>query len=115
MYICQKYKNMKEVKNFNELTSIINDNKYVVVDCFAPWCGPCRTLGDMLSTLTDEELNGVLVVKVNVDEVEEICMEYAIRSIPTLLFFVNGENTTKCTGALNKSDFLSKVNEMVKK
>ena len=76
-------------QNFDEL--VIKAEKLVIVDFWAEWCGPCKAIAPILDKISDEFSDKVLVGKVNVDEVKEVPVKYGIRSIPTLLFFHNGE------------------------
>ena len=108
---------MRKIKDYQELEVIfnINKDKLVIVDFFATWCGPCRMLSEMLNSLSDEELKDVIVVKVDVDESEDLMTKYSIRSIPTMIYFKNGEMIDRTTGGMNKETFLEKVNKMCAK
>lgn len=75
----------------------------VVVDFWAPWCGPCRMLSPIVDELAKEYDGKILVGKVNVDENEEIPSQFGIMSIPTLLMFKNGELVNRHVGAGNKA------------
>ncbi|MCI8434494.1 MAG: thioredoxin [Clostridia bacterium] len=79
--------------NFNET---IGSGK-VIVDFWAPWCGPCRAQAPILETL-EAEAPGVKVAKVNVDDNEELAMRFGVRSIPTLIVFEEGEQKAKAVG-----------------
>ena len=87
-------------ESFKEL--IVGDKPFVV-DFWAEWCGPCRMVGPIIDELAEEYEGKVVVGKMNVDENDEIPAEYGIRSIPTILFFKNGELTDKHIGAANKN------------
>ncbi|MBQ6761762.1 MAG: thioredoxin [Bacteroidales bacterium] len=93
--------------NFEEL---LQDGKLVIVDFWATWCGPCRMLSPLLDEVEEEMADKVTVVKVNVDDADEIAMRYRIMNIPTLLFFKNGQLVDKTVGAMPKNVLVDKIN-----
>ena len=93
--------------NFDEL---LQEEKLVIVDFWATWCGPCRMLSPLLDEVEAEMADKVEVVKVNVDDADEIAMRFRIMSIPTLLFFKNGEMVDRSVGAMPKSALVDKIN-----
>ena len=93
--------------NFEEL---LQDNKLVVVDFWATWCGPCRMLSPILDQVEEEMQDKVTVVKVNVDDADEVAAQFRIMSIPTLLFFKNGQVVDKTVGAMPKMALINKIN-----
>ena len=94
-------------RNFNEL---LQDSKLVVVDFWATWCGPCRMLSPILDEVEEEMKDKISVVKVNVDDADEIAAQFRIMSIPTLLFFKNGQVVDKTVGAMPKPALVEKIN-----
>lgn len=96
--------------NYKEL---IESGKPVVMDFWAEWCGPCRMIAPHVDELATEYEGKVVIGKVNVDENEDLPGEYGIRSIPTLLFFKNGELVDKHVGAASKSQIEEKVKNLL--
>ena len=96
--------------NFQEL---LQDNKLVVVDFWATWCGPCRMLSPVLDEVEEEMSDKISVVKVNVDDADQIAMQYRIMSIPTLLFFKDGQVVDKTVGAMAKNVLIEKINSNI--
>tara|TARA_Y100000389_G_scaffold192433_1_gene219875 strand:- start:1270 stop:1575 length:306 start_codon:yes stop_codon:yes gene_type:complete len=87
--------------NDSNFEKVIKENKLVLIDFWAEWCGPCRMYGSILEKFSEENPN-VVIGKVNVDSAPEAAAKYAIRSIPTTIVFDDGEVTNKLPGALSK-------------
>ena len=89
---------------------VINNEKSVLVDFWAEWCGPCKAIAPILDELA-EELDGTLdVVKLNVDENPSVSQKYGIRSIPTIIIFKNGAVQAQKLGAMSKSQLIEFIN-----
>ena len=91
-------------ENFDEL--VVNSEKPVLVDFWAPWCGPCRMVSPIVDEIAEEH-DDIVVGKVNVDEQPELAMKFGVMSIPTLLVFKNGELANKAVGARPKEELLA--------
>jgi len=82
-------------------SSFVTENKLVVVDCWAAWCGPCRFLSPVIEELSEENKD-IAFGKLDVDKNNTVPMKYRIMSIPTLLYFKDGQIVDKTVGALPK-------------
>jgi thioredoxin 1 len=94
--------NLTEVTDNNFAAEVLEAGQPVLVDFWAPWCGPCRIIAPHLEEL-DNERDDLTVVKLNVDENPQTAAKYGIMSIPTLILFKNGEVAKQVVGALPKS------------
>ena len=101
---------MAKIATNTSFDGLLADEKLVIVDFWATWCGPCRMLSPLLDEVEEEMADKITVVKVNVDDADEIAMRYRIMSIPTLLFFKNGQLVDKSVGAMPKSALVDKIN-----
>jgi thioredoxin 1 len=95
----------------SENFSSFKENELVLVDVWAPWCGPCKLIGPVVDQISID-FNGQLSVgKLEADSNREIVSELGIRSIPTILLFKNGEEVDRKVGALNKQQLTDLINE----
>ncbi len=85
----------------------------LVVDFWATWCGPCRMVAPIISELAAEYDGKILVGKCDVEENEDIALDFGIRNIPTILFFKNGEVVDKLVGAQSKAKFEEKFQALL--
>ena len=83
--------------------AVVNDSLPVLVDFWAPWCGPCRSLSPIVDEIADELAGKLAVAKCNVDDNQELAMKFGVMSIPTLIVFKNGEEVDRSVGALPKA------------
>lgn len=87
-------------EEFNKIRE--EKDQLLVIDFHAEWCGPCKVLGPVISELADDYKDKAVIKKVNVDDEGELAKEFGIRSIPTILFFKNGEIVEKQVGQASK-------------
>ena len=92
--------------NFQE--EVLNSDKPVLVDFWAPWCGPCRMVLPIIEEISDEN-EDIKVVKINVDEDPELANQFGVMTIPTLYVFKNGEAVNHRSGAMPKEQILAMV------
>ncbi|MGN1185135.1 MAG: thioredoxin [Oliverpabstia sp.] len=90
--------------NFNQ--EVLNSDKPVLMDFWAPWCGPCRMVVPLVEEIA-EERSDIKVVKINVDEEQELAMQFGVMSIPTLVVMKNGKIVNQVTGARPKAQILA--------
>lgn len=90
--------------NFNQ--EVLNSDKPVLMDFWAPWCGPCRTVVPLVEEIAKER-SDIKVVKINVDEEQELAMQFGVMSIPTLVVMKNGKIVNQVTGARPKAQILA--------
>ena len=86
------------IQNVNEFDEVINSGSVCVIDLFATWCGPCRMLAPIIDKISEQSNAKYIVAKVDVDDLEEIAIRYGVNTIPTLLYFKNGELLEKSVG-----------------
>ncbi|MRJ06961.1 MAG: thioredoxin [Epsilonproteobacteria bacterium] len=99
--------------NRDNFVETIKNNKVVMVDFWAPWCGPCRMIAPVIEELAKEYEGRAVIAKVNTDENQDIAMEFQIRSIPTVLFFKNGELVDGLIGAAPKNMYQEKLEKLL--
>jgi thioredoxin 1 len=97
--------------NFDE--EVVKSSVPVLVDFWAPWCGPCRMISPIVDEIADAKAGTAKVAKVNVDEFPNIAGRYRINSIPALLFFKNGDVVDQIVGAAPKATLLAKLDAML--
>ncbi len=96
--------NVMEFTDANFEEKVVKSDKLVLVDFWAEWCAPCRMIAPTVEALANEYIDKAVVGKVNVDENSQVATKYSIRSIPTILFFKNGEIVKQVVGVRNKAE-----------
>ncbi|KAA5826238.1 thioredoxin [Algibacter amylolyticus] len=94
----------------SSFNNIINSEPCVLVDFFADWCGPCKTLSPILKDVKKELGDTVKIVKINVDKNELLAAKYQVRGVPTMLLFKNGNQVWRQSGVLQKNDIIAVIN-----
>lgn len=106
-------KNIITATDENFQQEILNSDLPVLVDFWAPWCGPCRMVAPIVEELSDEYAGKLKVAKLNTDENMDTAINYSIRSIPTLGIFVNGKMVDSIIGAAPKKMLKNKIDQHV--
>ena len=103
-----------DVKKSNFQEEVISADKLVLVDLYATWCTPCKALAPVLEELADKYAdNKIKVVKVNVDEEESIAAKLGIASIPTVIFFKNGQTAASFVGLRSASEIEKMIEKLL--
>lgn len=103
----------KYIELTNENFDATTAEGVAMVDFWAPWCGPCRMIAPVIEELAEDFDGKAKICKVNTDEQQDIAIKYGIRSIPTILFFKNGEMVDQMVGAASKDTFAEKLNALI--
>ncbi len=99
-----------EINSENYEKEILKSEKPVLIDFYANWCGPCKMMSPIVDEIAEELKENVIVGKVNVDENQDLAMEYGIMSIPTLVILKNGEPVKTFVGVTDKEKIKSALN-----
>ena len=101
------------IENGQITNEVLKNDKLVIVDFFATWCGPCQMLAPVIANLDKKYSDEVEFYKVNIDESQESAIRYGVMSVPTLIFFKNGEEIERQIGYMDEEE-LSKIIDEVK-
>jgi thioredoxin 1 len=102
-----------EINEANFEAEVLKSSQPVLVDFWAEWCGPCKMLAPVLEEIAAEQNLGVKVAKINVDDNPALAARFGIRSIPTLLYFADGELRHQTVGVASKKAILSNLKGLV--
>jgi thioredoxin 1 len=95
-------------------TEIINQDKPVLVDFFAEWCGPCKTMSPILKEVKDILGNKISIVKIDVDKNQSLAAKYQVRGVPTLILYKSGKQVWRQSGAVPKNQLITTINSFNK-
>jgi thioredoxin 1 len=98
-----------ELDSSNFDTTVSSGSAPVIVDFWAPWCGPCKAIGPIMEEIAEEMGDAVKICKVNVDDNSEIATKFEIRAIPTILIFKDGQLAETVVGLTSKEDLKAKL------
>ena len=98
-----------EVTDTNFETEVLKSEIPVLVDFWAPWCGPCKMISPVLEEISEQHQGKIEIVKVNIDENLDVTRRYEVMSIPTLLLFKEGEPELRIIGARGKAQLLQEL------
>ena len=98
--------NVQQVSDTSFDGDVMKSDKPVLVDFWAPWCGPCRSVAPIVDDLATQYKDKIKVAKLNVDESSQVAMKYQVTSIPTFILFKNGQVADRVLGALPRSEFV---------
>ena len=98
--------------NEAQFSEFVKQSGVVMVDCWAPWCGPCRRMGPVVDEIANDLAGKVAVAKLNTDENQNVAMQFGINAIPTLLFFKDGVQQESLVGLRPKEDIIAIINSL---
>ncbi|TXD84417.1 thioredoxin [Subsaximicrobium wynnwilliamsii] len=93
----------------SKFSELINQDQPVLVDFFADWCGPCKTLAPILKQVKEDLGDKVKIVKIDVDKNQALAAKYQVRGVPTMLLFKNGKQVWRQSGVLQKNDIINVI------
>jgi thioredoxin 1 len=106
-------KNVTEAGDSTFEQEVLKSDVPVLVDFWAPWCGPCKMIAPVVEEIAAEYMGKLKVVKVNVDDHKQFAAKYGVRGIPNLILFKGGESQEQIVGAVEKKELLKAIDKVV--
>jgi len=97
--------------NSDNFENLVNGDQLVVIDFWAPWCGPCRALSPIIEELAEEYKDKAVIGKCDTDENNDIAVQFGVRNIPMLIFLKNGELKDTLVGLVKKEEIVEKIKQ----
>lgn len=101
--------NIQELNENTFKTHVLDSKQLTVVDFYAPWCGPCRKIADVLAQVADDYSGKISIYKLNTDENIKIAQEFSISSLPSILLFKEGQAKERLVGLMPKSSIVNNI------
>jgi thioredoxin 1 len=98
----------------SKFSDIINQDKAVLIDFFAEWCGPCKMMSPILKDVKDTLGDSITIIKIDVDKNQALAIKYQVRGVPTLMLFKAGKQLWRQSGLLQKNEIIKTVEELTK-
>lgn len=103
---------LKHINNESFESEVLKNEKIILVDFFATWCGPCQMLAPVLEQISKEQ-NNFDIAKIDIDEAQSLAIEHGIQVVPTMLIFKNGQVVDRMEGFYDKGEIVSKISKYV--
>lgn len=97
-----------------KFSELINQDKAVLIDFFAEWCGPCKMMSPILKDVKDTLGDSITIIKIDVDKNQALASKYQVRGVPTLMLFKAGKQLWRQSGLLQKNEIIKTVKELTK-
>ena len=100
-----------KTERMSNFDTLIKSEKPILIDFFATWCGPCKTLGPILKQVKDSLGDRITILKIDVDKNQQISSQYQVRGVPTMILFQSGKQLWRQSGVLSKDDIIKTILE----